>query len=70
MATHSTLLNLVWAVNEETETEHETITTVVALVNSGTVQLCGTFAGARFAFSSAMPAVHVPQPDDLPRAHI
>lgn len=44
-----TLLDLVTLVSQEAESEAEVIATVVALVNRGTVRLCGTFKGARFA---------------------
>jgi hypothetical protein len=48
MAVQSTLLELVKGVSEHAETENEVVATVVHLVNSGRVQLCGTFRGARF----------------------
>jgi hypothetical protein len=48
MRTESTLLELVVAVSEHSRTEAEVIATVVHLVNSGVVRLCGNFAGARF----------------------
>jgi hypothetical protein len=48
MATESTLLELVQAVSDYAETDTEIVATVVHLVNSGRVQLCGTFRGARF----------------------
>ena len=47
MKVQTTLLELVKAVNEVTDSEDEVIATVVHLVNSGTVRLCGTFKGAR-----------------------
>jgi hypothetical protein len=47
-----TMLDVVTAVSEYAETEAELIATVVHLVNSGTVRLCGNFAGARFDLSS------------------
>ena len=43
-----TLLDLVNAVVDHTPSDAETIATVVYLVNSGRVQLCGNFKGARF----------------------
>jgi hypothetical protein len=48
MAFQVTMLDLVTAVSESAETEAEVVATVVRLVNSGIVQLCGNFRGARF----------------------
>src|SRR5262245_45002468 len=48
MAIQITLLDLVTAVSESAASEGEVIATVVHLVNSGIVQLCGNFRGARF----------------------
>jgi hypothetical protein len=48
MARMTTLLDLLNAVSEYAETEAEEIATVVHLVNSGAVRLCGTLAGVRF----------------------
>jgi len=48
MARDTTLLELVSAVANHAATEAELIATVVYLVNSGTVRLCGTFKGSRF----------------------
>ena len=42
-----TLLDLVRAVHAVADSEEEVVATVVHLVNSGQVQLCGTFAGAK-----------------------
>jgi hypothetical protein len=42
-----TMLDLVTAVTEHTRTEGEAIATIVHMVNSGAVRLCGTFSGAR-----------------------
>jgi hypothetical protein len=42
-----TMLELVTAVTEHTGTEGEAIATIVHMVNSGAVRLCGTFSGAR-----------------------
>jgi len=44
----TTLLELVTAVSQFARTEAEVIATVVYLVNSGKVMLCGNFRGARF----------------------
>jgi hypothetical protein len=48
MAQNMTLLDLVKAVSEHAPSEAEVIATVVYLVNSGRVRLCGSFKGARF----------------------
>jgi hypothetical protein len=48
MAFQVTMLDLVTAVSESAATEAEVVSTVVHLVNSGIVQLCGNFRGARF----------------------
>jgi len=45
-----TLLDLVTAVARSARTDAEVVATVVYLVNSGKVRLCGTFKGARFSF--------------------
>ena len=48
MALNMTLLDLVNAVSENAASEAELIATVVCMVNSGQVRLCGNFKGARF----------------------
>jgi hypothetical protein len=48
MARSVTLLDLVTSVSGSARSEAELIATVVHLVNSGAVRLCGTFAGTRF----------------------
>jgi hypothetical protein len=48
MALNTTLLDLVNAVSEHAESDAEVIATVVYLVNSGRVRLCGNFKGSRF----------------------
>jgi hypothetical protein len=48
MARDTTLLDLVNTVADHARSESELIATVVYLVNSGTVRLCGTFKGSRF----------------------
>jgi hypothetical protein len=48
MALQSTLLDLVTAVSKYSASDAEVVATVVRLVNSGTVELCGNFRGARF----------------------
>jgi hypothetical protein len=45
--TRCTLLDLVQAVHTVADSEGEIVAAVVHLVNSGQVQLCGTFAGAK-----------------------
>jgi len=49
MATPSncTLLDLVQAVSDFAASDDEIVATVAYLINSGTVRLCGTFAGAK-----------------------
>jgi hypothetical protein len=47
MVLRSTLLELVEAVSDYAQTDTEIVATVVYLVNSGRVQLCGNFRGAR-----------------------
>lgn len=47
MKAQTTLLDLVTAVSDASDNEDEVIATVVHLVNSGTVRLCGNFRGAR-----------------------
>jgi len=42
-----TMLELVTAVTEHARTEGEAIATIVHMINSGAVRLCGTFSGAR-----------------------
>jgi hypothetical protein len=48
----TTLLTLVQAVNEYARSDAETVATIAYLINSGTVRLCGTFAGARIDLST------------------
>lgn len=48
MVRRVTLLDLVTAVAASARSDAEIVATVVHLVNSGQVQLCGTFKGARF----------------------
>jgi len=56
MARNTTLLDLIDAVNASCRTEAELIATVVHLVNSGRVRLCGTFKGARFDLATVRAA--------------
>jgi hypothetical protein len=53
MALQRTLLDLVTAVSKYAASDAEVVATVVCLVNSGTVELCGNFRGARFDLASA-----------------
>ena len=53
MPAESTLLDLVIAVSEYATTESEVVATIVHLVNSGRVRLCGNFRGATFDLSDA-----------------
>jgi hypothetical protein len=46
--TTMTLLDLVNAVSRYARSEAEVVATIVHLVNSGRVRLCGNFKGARF----------------------
>ena len=48
MATKVTLLDLVTAVADHSNSEAETVATIVYMVNRGHVRLGGTFRGARF----------------------
>jgi hypothetical protein len=52
MARQTTLLDLVKAVSEYATTDAEVVATVVHMVNSGMVTLCGNFRGARFDLAS------------------
>jgi len=57
MALRITMLDLVAAVSENAQSDREVVATVVHLVNSGRVQLCGNFRGARFDLDAdAIPA--------------
>jgi hypothetical protein len=46
------MLELVKAVSEYASTDAEIVATVVYMVNSGAVQLCGNFRGALFDLES------------------
>lgn len=52
MPLDTTLLDLVSTVSEFADSENELIATVVHMVNSGSVRLCGSFRGARFDLAS------------------
>jgi hypothetical protein len=49
---YTTLLNLVQTVNAYAASEDEVVATVVYLINSGKVVLCGNFAGAKIDCSA------------------
>jgi hypothetical protein len=49
-----TLLDLLQVVNECTTSDTEAVATVVYLINSGKVLLCGNFAGARIDLSPSV----------------
>ena len=51
MSLDMTLLDLVDAVADHARSDAEVIATVVYMVNSGAVRLCGNFRGARFDLS-------------------
>ncbi len=42
----TTLLELVWAIHEITDDEHEVVATIASLLESGRVRLCGNFRGS------------------------
>lgn len=52
MARQTTLLDLVKAVSEYASSDAEVVATVVHMVNSGMVVLCGNFRGATFDLAS------------------
>jgi hypothetical protein len=49
-----TLLELVKRVNAVTTDDTEVVAAIVALVNSGQVRLCGTFAGAKIQLPASL----------------
>jgi hypothetical protein len=58
MARDITMLDLVNAVADHSRSDEEVIATVVYLVNSGAVRLCGSFAGASFDLRGLGPGWH------------
>lgn len=50
----STLLELVQSVMSEAQNDDEVVATIVYLINSGRVRLCGSFAGAKVALPRRM----------------
>jgi hypothetical protein len=60
---HTTLLNLVQMVNVYAASDDEAVATVVYLINSGKVVLCGNFAGAKIdCFTPGYDIPHSPVP--------
>jgi hypothetical protein len=55
LPTSFTLLELVQSVNSYTASDIETVAVVMYLINSGRVQLRGTFAGTKISFSQRRP---------------
>jgi hypothetical protein len=51
-----TMLELVITVTEHARTEGEAIATIVHMIDSGAVRLCGTFSGARIDLGEVDPA--------------
>ena len=50
----TTLLDLVQTVNQFANSDSETVAIVAHLINSGRVQLCGNFAGAKISYASPL----------------
>jgi hypothetical protein len=48
MTRDTTMLELVTELSREARSDEEVVATVVSLVNSGAVRLCGNFRGRRF----------------------
>lgn len=57
MSQETTLLDLVQSVMSVADSDEEVVATVVYLINSGKVRLCGTFAGAKVALPSSVQTV-------------
>jgi hypothetical protein len=53
----STLLDLILALSDSARNDDEVVATVVYLINSGRVRLCGTFAGAKIAVRPSLKGV-------------
>ena len=71
MPMRCTLLDLVWAVHAAADSEEEVVATVVHLVNSGQVQLRGTFAGAKIRMPPTAPATQsAPSTEPFCDAHM
>jgi hypothetical protein len=71
MSRDTTMLELVNALSAHTRSDDEVAASVVALVSSGAVRLCGIFKGTRFETSigepSWQPVVTGSSPDGGPR---
>ena len=50
----TTLLELVQTVNQFANNDSETVAIIAHMINSGRVQLCGTFAGAKISYASPL----------------
>ena len=50
----TTLLELVQTVNQFASSDTETVAIVAHMINSGRVQLCGNFAGAKISYASPL----------------
>src|SRR5262249_42938536 len=69
MVLRSTLLELVKGVSDYAETDAEIVATIVHLVNSGQVQLCGNFRANHFR-SDWEPPSDAPPPDRQNQADV
>jgi len=52
--TKTTLLDLVQTVGQFAKDDTEIVTVIAHMINSGRVQLCGTFAGAKISYTSPL----------------
>ena len=52
--TRTTLLDLVQTVSQFAKDDTEIVAIVAHLINSGRVQLCGNFAGAKISYASPL----------------
>jgi len=50
----TTLLDLVQTVSQFAKSDTETVMVVAHMINSGRVQLCGNFAGAKISYASPL----------------
>ena len=50
----TTLLDLVQTVSQFAKDDNEIVTVVAHMINSGRVQLCGNFAGAKISYASPL----------------
>jgi len=56
MPTRMTLLELVTRIAAHADTDDEIVILAASLVNSGAVELCGNFRGARFVLDTLVPS--------------